>query len=127
MSTAGAPLAIDDDALRELAEGPELPLVPLLRQAEAMVPLVIVLAFLPALYAVEYRTLSEAGARAGLVSLRCLTAENLSNFVDPAVIDSAYPDDFQPPLMSWLTALGMLPLRARTPAPPLAPAPPSTP
>ncbi len=122
MSTVGAPAAIDDDTLRELAEGPELSLFPLLRQAEAMVPLVVVLAFLPALYAVEYRTLSEAGARAGLVSLRCLAAGNLSNFVDPAGIDGAYPDDFQPPLMTWLTALGMFAFGAGSAAGAIAPA-----
>jgi hypothetical protein len=122
MSTLGAPVVIDDDALRELAEGRELPLFPLLRRAEAMVPLVVVLAFLPALYAVEYRTLSETGARAGLVSLRCLAAGNLSKFVDPAGIDSANDDDFQPPLMTWLTALGMFAFGAASAAGAIAPA-----
>jgi len=99
---------LDNEAIRQLAVEPERPLFPLLSQAEAMLPLVVVLAFLPALYAVNSRTLSETGAWEGLTSLRCLVAENLTEFVDPAAGDPAHPFRFQPPLMSWLTALGML-------------------
>ncbi len=72
-----------------------------------MIPLVIVLAFLPALYAVDNRTLSTAGAWEGLVSLRCLVADNLAEFVDPTLVDSLQPFRFQPPLMCWLTAISM--------------------
>lgn len=98
---------IDDGTLRELAREPERSVFPLLSQAEAMIPLVVVLAFLPALYAVDNRTLSEAGAWEGLVSLRCLAADNLAEFVDPSAVDASHPLRFQPPLMSWLTAIGM--------------------
>ncbi len=107
MSTSGRPAIIDDGMIRQLAEEPERPLFPILRQAEAMVPLVIVLAFLPALYAVENRSLSEAGAWEGLVSLKCLAAGSLSEFIDPSALDGANPFRFQPPLMNWLTALSM--------------------
>jgi hypothetical protein len=98
---------IDDDALGQLARERRLPLFPLLTQAEAMVPLVIVLAFLPALYAIHHRTLSEAGAWEGLASLRCLEARSLPEFVDTAALDSANPYRYQPPLMTWLTEIGM--------------------
>ncbi len=99
---------LDDNAIRELAVEPERPLFPLLSRAEAMVPLVVVLAFLPALYAADNRTLTEAGAWEGLSSLRCFSADNLSEFVDPAVGNPDHPFRFQPPLMSWLIALAMM-------------------
>src|SRR5262249_55850443 len=98
---------LDDTSIGKLAEEPARPLFPLLGRAEAMVPLVVVLAFLPALYAVDHRTLSDAGAWEGLSGLRCLTAGNLTEFVDPAAGDAEHPYPFQPPLMSWLNALGM--------------------
>jgi 4-amino-4-deoxy-L-arabinose transferase-like glycosyltransferase len=98
---------IDDDALGQLARERRLPLIPLLTQADAMVPLVIVLAFLPALYAIHHRTLTEAGAWEGLAGLRCMDARNLAEFVDTAALDPANPYRFQPPLMTWLTEIGM--------------------
>ena len=98
---------IDDDTLGQLARERRLPLFPLLTQAEAMVPLVIVLAFLPALYAIHHRTLTEAGAWEGLASLRCMEARSLPEFVDTAALDSANPYRYQPPLMTWLTEIGM--------------------
>ena len=57
---ATSPGTLDDVAIGELAEEPDRPLFPLLERAEAMVPLVVVLAFLPALYAVNHRTLTAA-------------------------------------------------------------------
>src|SRR5262249_36256373 len=98
---------IDDEALGQLASERRRPLFPLLTQAEAMVPLVIVLAFLPALYAIHHRTLTEAGARDGLARLRCMHARNLPDFIDTAALDPASPWRFQPPLMTWLTEIGM--------------------
>src|SRR5262249_22322057 len=62
---------------------------------------------LPTLYAVENRTLSEEGAWQGLVSLRCANALNLAEAVDPAALEPDQPHRFQPPLMTWLTALSM--------------------
>jgi 4-amino-4-deoxy-L-arabinose transferase-like glycosyltransferase len=98
---------IDDDALGQLARERRLPLMPLLTQAEAMVPLVIVLAFLPALYAIHHRTLSEAGAWEGLAGLHCMSARNLPEFVDTAALDPENPYRYQPPLMTWLNEIGM--------------------
>lgn len=100
-------MTIDDAAIGRLASDPKRPLFPLVRQAQAMAPLVIVLAFLPSLYAIENRTLSENGAWQGLVSLRCATAASAAEAVDPASLDPEQPFRFQPPLMTWLTALGM--------------------
>ncbi|HTI51875.1 MAG TPA: glycosyltransferase family 39 protein, partial [Planctomycetaceae bacterium] len=102
-----APPVTDDRQLQRLAVEPPEPLFPSLRHAEAMAPLVVVLAFLPTLYAVAYRTLTEAGARQGLVALQCLAAENLDEFIDPAMSAVPTPLAFQPLLMSWLTALAL--------------------
>src|SRR5262245_32976872 len=105
--TTLSPATIDDKTIGQLAAEPERPVIPLLNQAEAMVPLVVVLAFLPALYALNYRTLTEPGAWEGLISLRCLEAANLAEFVDPAALDPQNPYRFHPPLTNWLTAAGM--------------------
>src|SRR5262245_37874744 len=113
MSTTGA--SWGDRELERLAAEPERPLFPLLRQADAMIPLIIVLAFIPALYAVANRTLTEQGAWLGLAGLKCLSAADASELFDPAFADSSgdrslktlQPRSFQPPLMRWLTALGM--------------------
>jgi hypothetical protein len=98
---------LDDDAIGQLAAEPQRPLFPLLAHAEAMVPLVMVLAFLPPLYAVRHRTLTEAGAREAVLSLRCLSATSLAEFIDPARLDPLNPLRYQPPLMNWLTALSV--------------------
>jgi 4-amino-4-deoxy-L-arabinose transferase-like glycosyltransferase len=104
---SSAPPVTDDRQLEKLAAEPEEPLFLTLRHAEAMAPLVIVLAFLPTLYAVAYRTLTEAGARQGMVALQCLAADNLGEFVDPAAGAFPAPIAFQPQLMNWLTALAL--------------------
>ena len=121
MSTPVRSAAFDDDALRELAQEPEQPLFPLLGQAEAMVPLVIVLAFLPALYAVENRTLTEAGARSGLTSAHWLASRSMGA-IEPAAVDPSSSADYQPPLMTWLTAFGMLAFGVKNAAGFIAPA-----
>lgn len=98
--------AMDDGLLKKISTEPPRPVFPVLKHAEAMIPLVVVLASLPTLYAVAHRTLTEAGARQGLLSLQCLAAQNLNEFVDPAVAGAQTPLAFQPLLMNWLTVLG---------------------
>src|SRR5262249_19702334 len=102
-----SPSTFDDRLLRDLAVEPPQPLFSVLRHAEAMGPLVIVLAFLPALYAAAEGTLSEAGARQALLSLDCVAARSLSAFVDPASAGSPPELAHQPLLMNWLTAFAM--------------------
>lgn len=72
-----------------------------------MAPLVMVLAFLPTLYAVAHRTLTEAGARQGLLSLQCLSAQTLNEFIDPATTGTSPSLASQPLLMNWFTALAL--------------------
>ncbi|MGQ0633763.1 MAG: glycosyltransferase family 39 protein [Planctomycetaceae bacterium] len=96
-----------DSALERLAAEPARPLAPLLQYAEAMTPLVVVLAFVPALYAVSHGTLTEDAAQQGLLSLRCLNARSVNEFVDPSAADGGRSAVHQPLLINWLTALSM--------------------
>jgi 4-amino-4-deoxy-L-arabinose transferase-like glycosyltransferase len=119
MSTTDTAWKGGDRELEQLAAEPARPLFPLLGNADAMIPLVVVLAFLPALYAVANRTLTEPGARLGLAGLQSLTAADASELIDPTFFETSRetlhdsslepvrPFRFQPPLMRWLTALSM--------------------
>jgi hypothetical protein len=106
-SSLTPPTLLDDRWLEKLTVDPQQPLIPVLRHADAMGAWVIVCAFLPTLYAVANRTLTEAGARQGLVSLQCLSAGNVSEFIDPTTTVSPAALGFQPMFMSWLTALSL--------------------
>ena len=123
MSTTGLAWGGGDRELEQLAAEPARPLFPLLNQADAMIPLVVVLAFLPALYAVANRTLTEPGAWLGLAGLKCLAAADITEFFDPPShdlsdvspsdssgkpsLEPGQPFRFQPPLMRWLTGMSM--------------------
>jgi len=107
MSTNGASAIPSDRELKQLAAEPARPLFPLLDQAESMVPLVVVLAFLPSLYALVNGTLTEWGALQGLAGIDCLTTGGPVVPSDVAVPGQSDLLRFQPPLMGWMTALGM--------------------
>src|SRR5882724_6683447 len=107
MSTNGTAAIPNDLELKRLAAEPARPLFPLLDQAEAMLPLVLVLAFLPSLYALTYGTLTEWGALQGLVGLDYLATGGPTDLADLARLEPQQSLRFQPPLMSWLTALGI--------------------
>ena len=102
-----APPLVDDTWLGRLAVDPRRPLLPVLRHADAMVSWVVILAFLPTLYAVANRTLTEAGARQGLIALECMAAHNLNEFIDPVVSGAPASLGYQPLLMSWFTAFSL--------------------
>lgn len=97
---------LDDRALLELSAEPEAPLCPLLRRADEMAPLVLVIAFLASLYSVGDRSLSDRGARHAELSLRLLNADTLDAWLEPAIQNSLRPD-VAPSLMDWLVALSM--------------------
>jgi 4-amino-4-deoxy-L-arabinose transferase-like glycosyltransferase len=97
-----------DRELEQLASEPAHPLFPPLRTAaEAMFPLAVVLAFLPALYAVANRGLTEEGALQGLEALRFMSLTRDAGATFPLGIEQLENLHFQPPLMSWLTAFCM--------------------
>ncbi|HEY2252426.1 MAG TPA: phospholipid carrier-dependent glycosyltransferase [Planctomycetaceae bacterium] len=131
MSTTGTSSERDDRELERLAAEPARPLFPLLNQADAMIPFVVVLAFLPALYAVTNRTLTEAGAELALAGIRCQAIADPLELFDPSShvtssgplnevslqtgpslqigpsLQTGQPFRYQPPLMVWLTGLAM--------------------
>jgi 4-amino-4-deoxy-L-arabinose transferase-like glycosyltransferase len=98
---------IDDRELEQLAAEPSRPLFPLFSAAEAMYPLVVVLAFLPALYAVVHSHLTDSGALQGLAGLRILASGEIGAGDAPAEFERLDRQRFQPPLMNWLTAAGL--------------------
>jgi 4-amino-4-deoxy-L-arabinose transferase-like glycosyltransferase len=127
MSTTGLSWSGGDRELEQLAAEPARPLFPLLGHADAMIPFVVILAFLPPLYAVANRTLTEQGAWLGLAGLKCLAVADPSELFDASAfhsfgdrssdatlesapepsLDPVQPYRFQPPFMTWLTALAM--------------------
>src|SRR5689334_9754505 len=99
---------IGDREMEQLAVDRARPLFPVLRTAAAaMFPLAVTLAFLPALYAVAYRPSTAEGALQGLEGLRILSVTRGSETTFPASFAQLETLRFQPPLMSWLTALCM--------------------
>jgi 4-amino-4-deoxy-L-arabinose transferase-like glycosyltransferase len=107
-SITDAPEVSSDLELEKLACSPERPLFPVLKSAaEAMFPLAVALAFLPALYSIANRRLTEEGALQGLESLRLLSLSAGANSDFSAGFLQLQKLRFQPPLMSWLTAMSM--------------------
>ncbi|MBI3866523.1 MAG: glycosyltransferase family 39 protein [Planctomycetia bacterium] len=105
-SRTALPQTIDDRQLERMVIEPARPLFPVvLEMAEALAPLIVVLAFLPTLYAVAGSTLSEQGALQGLASLRALSPVAADESFAGTEYDRLEALRFQPPLMTWLTAL----------------------
>lgn len=102
-NTTGGAAVVNDGDLEQLAAEPAQRLFPLLNHAGAMVPLVVVLAFLPPLFAIAHRSLSEQGAWQGLAVLTLLSSDGsrLETFSGVPQIEQL---QFQPPLTAWLTA-----------------------
>ncbi|MBS0263280.1 MAG: glycosyltransferase family 39 protein [Planctomycetes bacterium] len=100
------PTLVTDHDLEKLASDPARPLFPLLRSAaEAMFPLAVALAFLPVLYAVGIRPMTDAGALQGLESLRFLSLSRGMGASFANGLEQLDSLEFEPPLMRWLTAL----------------------
>jgi 4-amino-4-deoxy-L-arabinose transferase-like glycosyltransferase len=94
-----------DDELLTLAAHPAQRLLPVLRHASAMSPLVILMAVLPGLWAMAHTTLTEISAQQGIRGLALLSAESANDLADPDAVFSDLPLHWQPPLLTWLTAL----------------------
>lgn len=92
---------LDESTLRRLAVEPNRPLFPVLAQAAAMQPLILLIAIVPALYSASYAELDRATAWQGLAALNVVQADSLSALVDPA---GGTALDGQPPLASWIGA-----------------------
>lgn len=95
----------DDSSLMRMAEEPTRELFPLLRAAETMKPLVVLLALLPALVVLVSLPLDDQGAMWGLKSLSILTATDPQTVVDPTVDGVPLEVQWYPPLGTWISAL----------------------
>jgi hypothetical protein len=92
---AGAKLEsvpLDDRVLLALSAEPQAPLWPLLRRADQMAPLVVVLAFLAALFSVGDRTLTDRGARHAELSLRLLSSAGVEEWLERDDHPGVQPD-----------------------------------
>ena len=97
---------VEDRQLLELSVSPKRSLFPLLNRAEAISPLIALLALLPPLYVLMNRTLTPLDALWGLKAVAITTADSAEGWLDPGVIRGAVevPLKWQPPLSSWLRA-----------------------
>ena len=99
--------ATEDERLLILAAEPPAPLFGILRNADAMTPLVVLLACLPTLWALQNAPLSTNSAMWGLRAAQLLAAEGPMEFLELDAHDPQAPLRFHPPLMTWLTALAL--------------------
>lgn len=98
-------MAADDQRLVELSTEPAGELFTILKQPNAFWPLLVLLAVLPGLYALEYRAMDAAGALWGLRGLNVYSADELTDILDPGGVTEASRLQWRSPLGSWLTAL----------------------
>jgi hypothetical protein len=97
----------DDSELVDLAAPRAAELFPLLRQTAGFWPLLVLLAVLPSLYALEHHALSDSDALWGLRSFELLSAKSLTDLVDPPADALTTPLRWQPPLGFWLMSAVM--------------------
>ena len=94
-------IPLDSAALQKLAERPAQPLFVTLRKAEAMRPLVTLLALVPPLLIAAWQPFSAAEGVQGLAALNVLQGAGSESWLDPAAGTFLAG---QPPLLSWCLA-----------------------
>lgn len=102
MSTSqSSRVPLDAPALQKLAERPAQPLFGMLRKAEAMRPLLVLVAMIPPLLISTWQPLSSWLAGQGLAALNVWQAHSPQAWLDPT---QGTPCAGQPPLYSWCLA-----------------------
>ncbi|HUE13602.1 MAG TPA: glycosyltransferase family 39 protein [Planctomycetaceae bacterium] len=94
---------IDDAKLERLAARRPKDLFPILERSHSLMPLLVVLTFLPGIVALESASIDELDAQWRLKSLELSTASSVSDVLDPSGI-SQTDLKWQPPLGSWIAA-----------------------
>lgn len=94
----------DEADLLRRAAAPRVEWFPVPQRAHAMQPLVWLLALVPILFVLVRTPWTEDAARWGLRSLKLLSADEWSEFLDPGDIAQDGELAFEPPLMTWCTA-----------------------
>ncbi len=98
--------AVDDARLMQLADDTREELFPLLRRASAFGPLLILLAVIPGLYAVQYRTLDVTSALWGMYGIDVLTGKDFVH--DLGIVRNNSSDVRERASLSlWVTAISM--------------------
>ncbi len=101
---------VEDRQLIELSLSPKKSLFPVLSRAEAMSPLIVLLALIPPLYVLVNRTLTPLDALWGLKAVAISTSSSIGTWIDPASVPEGaneIPLKYQPPLSTWLIAFVM--------------------
>ncbi len=101
---------VEDRQLLELSISPKRSLFPVLNRAEAMSPLIALLALLPPLYVLANRSLMPVDALWGLKAVAVATSASAATWIDPgdaAGSANEIPLKWQPPLSTWLVAGAM--------------------
>ena len=101
------PAVRDDSELLQLAAPPVKDLLPSLQRVDVWQPLLVVLAMLPGLHALQSRELADADAAWGLRALTVVQATNPVDRILPGLYIGNVPHVCQPPLGTWLTAVSM--------------------
>lgn len=94
----------DEADLLRRAAAPRVEWFPVPKRADAMQPLVWLLALVPILFVLVRSPWSEDAARWGLRSLKLISADEWGQFLDPGDITPDGALRYEPPLMTWCTA-----------------------
>ena len=94
---------LDDARLKQLAVRRPKDLFPILDRSKSLLPLLVVLTFLPGIVALESASIDELDAQWRLKSLELSTASSVFDIIDPSGI-SKTDLKWQPPLGSWVAA-----------------------
>lgn len=97
----------DEADLLRRAVAPQVEWFPVPRRAADMQPLVWLLALVPILFAGVRAPWTENAARWGLRGLKLLSADEWAEFLDPGDAILGGGLTYEPPLMTWLTAVCM--------------------
>ena len=100
-TNAIAPL--DDARLAQLAVRRPKDLFPIFDRSKSLMPLLVVLTFLPGIVALESASIDELDAQWRLKSLELSTAASVFDVIDPSGISETNLK-WQPPLGSWVAA-----------------------
>jgi 4-amino-4-deoxy-L-arabinose transferase-like glycosyltransferase len=94
---------VDDSKLLQMAAPKAAELFPIFQRSESLSPLLFLLAVLPGLFALQYRTLDESTAIWGLKCLESVSPTSAELFAGATRSADVEMLRWQPPLASWLT------------------------
>ncbi|MEX0716871.1 MAG: hypothetical protein WD066_09800 [Planctomycetaceae bacterium] len=97
----------DESRLQRLAAAPPEDLFPVLHRDGAFLPLITLLAVLPALFALRVRPFDEPAAAWGIRAVEMASTNDPRVWIDPSRLPSSEGVRWASPLASWLTAAAL--------------------